>query len=367
MKSLNTKIVKDALSKIKPAISNDGFIEVLSNFCFLKDLVYAYNDVLSIRMPLDGIDFELGVNGDIFYKLLSSLKSKEFNLEKEGKNLKILSGKSKLKIPFIEKEKYILNIEKIDKKTPCIDLNKEVLSGINRCMVSVSDDLVFPGRMGLSFNSDGKYLYVFSTNGVTISLFKIKSKVKAFKRVVIPKDFCNQLISLGKDLKRVKLFIHENHVGASSDSLFNGMYYFLHSKLNFTGESLDFEGVLKRLDIKKELFCKIPKSFISSLERSLILQSNSSSKLVVADLKGKDVLLLNTDSDLGSVKDKIVFKDCDKIFSELKGLEKLQLITDQTLIGSKNNTHLSFNKKCILFKTGKYYKFFVAYSSMKSA
>jgi DNA polymerase III sliding clamp (beta) subunit (PCNA family) len=107
--------ILDALTIVKPGLSNKEIIEQASSFAFIDGNIVTYNDEISIQHPVEGLDFTGAIKAEILYGLLSKVKSEEIEMTVNGNELSVVAGRTKAGITFQEEVK--LPLDEINEKT----------------------------------------------------------------------------------------------------------------------------------------------------------------------------------------------------------------------------------------------------------
>src|SRR5688572_14425066 len=85
------------LNAVKPALSNNDLIPVLSMFWFTGSEILAYNDQISIQVPFKS-NFVGALPGATLLAMLNSSLAEEVDLTQKGQTASLAAGKTKLKL-----------------------------------------------------------------------------------------------------------------------------------------------------------------------------------------------------------------------------------------------------------------------------
>lgn len=100
---------EELLSKLKrclPGVDSKAFMLLGADcFVFRNNTVLAYNDCISVTMPLE-IGISCAVPASSFYKALSSFKAKEVEIVQEGSKLIITCGRATVEFTTIDEKIY---------------------------------------------------------------------------------------------------------------------------------------------------------------------------------------------------------------------------------------------------------------------
>ena len=101
-KTVETKKIKrqdliDALTKVKPGLSNKEIVEQSTHFIFDNDKIWTYNDRITITQKFDS-GLSGAVKAEQFYKLLQKLPDEEIEVTTEPGKINIEGKKRKINI-----------------------------------------------------------------------------------------------------------------------------------------------------------------------------------------------------------------------------------------------------------------------------
>lgn len=176
-------------------------VPVLSHFCFVDDMVYAYNDVSAIMVPLEtGITAAL--KGDALLGIIPTL-SGEVALEPNEENTKVhvKSGKVKLELAALPPTSFVFDIPE-EQETMRLELTDEVVLGLQSCLNTVGISALLREYTGICFqyNPKDKTLTVYSTDDTRLSVLKIKEglkvKVKEKTSWLVPASPLRQVLDI---------------------------------------------------------------------------------------------------------------------------------------------------------------------------
>lgn len=212
---INRKLLLDMLNLIKPAVSTQDFIPILSYFKIEQGRIMAFNDIHAIIIDCKendiGLDAEINccVPAELLIKTLSTMSSDQISFTMSDKDGKLIvangDGKkaSKVKIPFLPADSFPFSFEKYVEKPAVsmeneVQLDRETIEGMQQCLIAVGKNAAHPEHMGVTldphFSDDEAALY--STDNVSISRFTFASSAKmraVEKPLVLPAEFCKQI------------------------------------------------------------------------------------------------------------------------------------------------------------------------------
>lgn len=336
----------DVVNKVRPALSTQDFLPILSCVCFDGDNIYAYNDWLAISFPntLD-IPFEGAIPGDRLAKVLNSFNTEEVSCKVTKDSVKISSGKSNIKLPFMPEDDLVW--EGVPKKGHTeVAIGEELIEGLNRCLISISNDAMHPEHQGVQLSCDDEVLLMHSTDNTTLSQFMLEDDFDDFDPVVLPEMFCKQLISIFYEMKAPVMHINKDGVWVKDK---NGVI--IASKLLHTGAGTNFSEIIEKYtDGFKGTFFDIAKTdLIQSIDRALIINGDNADKITSAELN-KGTLTLETKTEKGHAVDEIVMPKVRKAVAKDK--VSIHFSTDLVSRACRSMTSIAFKEDVILFKAG---------------
>ena len=169
-----------ALTIVKPGLSSKEIIEQTTSFAFTNGRVITYNDEISISHPIEGTEFEGVVKAEELYGLLGKLNKKEIELNLEGGELQITSGRmnagihieEKIQLPIREPAGKWKVIPDPEKFTQFIFLASQTCSGD---MTQPKLTCVYVKKNGQIIGSDGFRLVQCITEKLPIEDFLISA------------------------------------------------------------------------------------------------------------------------------------------------------------------------------------------------
>ena len=125
---------------IKPSLSTQDFIPILSNFCFTNSIVYAFDGVQCAGIEYKSKD-KFNISGDFFIKLLQSYNSKQLSIDVSDSTVNITVGKSKLKLSCLSEKEFVFESPKLPGQS-LFKVTKDFITGLSKCLISVNADQV---------------------------------------------------------------------------------------------------------------------------------------------------------------------------------------------------------------------------------
>lgn len=228
---LNLKSLKDSLKSISKAIPGNPQLPILSSILFefkKNKLILSTTDLyLGIRTTTEIENDEeksIAVPGQVFKDVINSLSSKEITLDIKEKEIVVIAGSSRVKLPINDPTDYpdfpIIDGEELN-------LSSEIIREINTLVsFAASRDQVRPILTTILFDFSKKGLEVVATDGFRLSVNKypdlkidFKEKfllpIKAFEEIcrIIDQVEAEEInIQVSQELKQIKIDIGENEV-----------------------------------------------------------------------------------------------------------------------------------------------------------
>lgn len=165
-----------ALAAVQPGLANKEIIEQTQSFIFLDGQVITYNDVVSVRHPLD-LGFNGAVKADELYKLLRRHKSAEVDISK-GENMVVVRTKTS-QAEIVMDTEIRAPIEEVQVPLPedeeWGELPTNFKDALRFCSTTVSVDMTKQLLTCIHFR--GKVAE--STDGFRITQYKLETGIEA--------------------------------------------------------------------------------------------------------------------------------------------------------------------------------------------
>lgn len=340
MTAVNRTALLQTLALVRPALASKPHIPALTHVAFDSVYAYAYNDITGISVRC-GVDLELCLPGELLIKALSNLPADEVLIQlPEAGGVSLSAGRSKLKLPSMPLDSFPFTLPDTE-AAGTFELTKDLLRGLELCLVAVSTDPTHPAQMGVTIEADAT---LYSTDSVTMSRYKSDGKVDLPGNVpvILPTYFCNQLVLIGKAFPQelITIEVRDNSLIARF-----GEEATLFTKVVLDLEPMDFNRVIKKycggVDIAKEVE-SIPDVFEAAFERSLLVLSATHSgvtKVTPID----DKLKLHSTSSLGDADDTIPVRGVN-----FNGLQPFYVNPIHVLRASKSCTKMALLEKVLI-------------------
>lgn len=318
MTTLNRETLLRATTLLRPTLSTAQYVPVFTHIRFNGETAATYNDVTGIQVTLDTGDLACCIPGELLIKALSSFSGDTVTVkEAESGSLVISAGRSKLKVPVLEVEKFPDPFATKIKQADVVEIDRAILAGIEACLMSVGNDPTHAAQMGVTMEADDKGRAVlFSTDNFSISRYQTSTEVELKNPVILPTFFCQQLAILAKAFPDDTL---ELHIGASSAIAKVGNSAKLFTKLIVDLEALDFDAKINRIISRDSIKSKseeLPAQWDAALNRALLVLSGEADKVTRLSM-GRGGILLKSNSSMGEAEDVCSFESTDMLDDEV--------------------------------------------------
>ncbi|MCK5235410.1 MAG: hypothetical protein KAR06_00380 [Deltaproteobacteria bacterium] len=306
------KDLVNKLSKVKPCLGSDGFVPILTHFCFDKKRIVAGNGTQSIAVAFES-DLNCAVPGDLLYKLLSSFKDKSVKItEKTGKvnKVHIKTAGSSSHLGTLPADDFV--IPEWDKdECDTIKVDAEFIKGIQQCFFSCSINPLLENQYGITLIISEKGSMMYATDGQRISSYDMPGFKGKAKSIFLPRVFCELIVGLGET--EGTLCIGKNYI------LLDFGTAQVYSQLPADLEFIDFDEVIKSYYNGETLY-DAPPALSDAVNRNLILTSSDTDHMINIVTDGKNIEL-TSQSGHGIVRDEVEFpEDFDLLNFTMDGI-----------------------------------------------
>lgn len=144
---METQELLNALSIVKPGLSNKEIIEQSTDFAFKSGMVVTYNDEISIRHPI-ALEIEGAVKADELYKFLNKVKASKVLFKQQGDKILMKAGRSKV---TLKAKKVALDLSEIQTKKKWEDFDADLFSAAEFVAFAASKDASTPALTCVHF------------------------------------------------------------------------------------------------------------------------------------------------------------------------------------------------------------------------
>lgn len=300
-----------AAALVRPALHSKDYIPALTHIQFADGRATAFNDIAAISV-LCHSPVEACVPGELLIRALSGFGGAEVSMQADKQGALVLkSGRSTVKLPVLPATSF--PYEAPDPSAgDVMTLYREIVVGIEHCLMSVGNDVSHAAQMGVTLAAEEGLAVLYSTDNFTVSRYKTQAKLKlpGDAPVILPRFFCEQLISLAKAFPQASLDL-VIYLGGLAVEVDEGDAV-LFTKTPVDVEPLDFSRIVgKHLkgDVKAQLSV-IPDAFDGALQRGLLVLNAEPIKSTAVTVRGGRLTMRSTSS-LGDSDDDMTFDGDD--------------------------------------------------------
>jgi len=307
---MNKKDLIVKLNHAKPFLMSQDFIPILTHFCFDNDNVVAYNDIAGISISMES-ELNCAVPGSLMLKMLGTMTAETIRVEMPNeRNITLLSGKTKLRLPILAPEEFVFEIPNVD-ELQSIQVPKDFLVGLKKCLISVGIDPSHPEQTGITWSLEKDKITIFSTDNKSISSYysEVAVDIEEPLKLITPAFFCNQIIDLAEyyadNMDEITLHFDESVVVAelgenSSCKIF--------SRLINAANLMDYDEIIAGMikGIEDDAFVPAPLELEPTLERASVLLTTGDITTSEVTINNMEVIF-NTESPFGKAVDTIGF------------------------------------------------------------
>lgn len=306
MSTTNRDQLLKLLTLVRPALSTREYVKELMHFQFLNGWVTAFDDKSAISLKC-GLDLAYCVPGELMIRALSSFNSESVKLQEgpKGSELLLSSGRSKLKLPVLEAERF--PFEEPQGQPDEIELDDAILEGIKKCLFAVGNDPTHPAQMGITLDQNAdKKAVLFATDNFTISRYQTTSKIElpGETPIILPTFFCENLVALAQAYPddEITLQLYPSMYAARF-----GKKAKLFTRILADTEPLNFEKIVgKHVNVKKlkSQLQPIPVGFDAAIGRAALMTAADEDKIATIKVE-VDAISITSQADRGESDDEI--------------------------------------------------------------
>ncbi len=181
--------LKAALLAVKPAISQQQHVPILSHLCFTGEEVYAWDDIMGLTHALE-TDFVCAVPATLVDVLQAYPSGETVTLTHDNGNLKVACGKRlKVAFPTLPSDQFLYAPDKFGQGDKAFKITPRVIEALKICLPCVGDSAHRVSLTGVVVTKEGD---MWSTDNQTITICESVLK-KSPATFVLPKNFAEQL------------------------------------------------------------------------------------------------------------------------------------------------------------------------------
>jgi DNA polymerase III sliding clamp (beta) subunit (PCNA family) len=239
------KIKRDELIEIldvvRPGLSKKDIIEQTDSFAFMDGCIVTYNDEISVRHPIEGLDIKGVVKAHEFYNILKKINKDEVDLTIKGSEIIVSAGRAKAGINLQTDIK--LPLEELGEGDEWHDIDgKELLNALEFVMFSCSRDMSKPVLTCVHVREDG---IVESSDNFRITQYAMEQEMPV-PNFLIPHNSVKALMQY--DVEQIQHGQGWVHFKCEGGSIFSCRIF--EDKFPAIDNYLDVEGIKVRLPKK---------------------------------------------------------------------------------------------------------------------
>jgi DNA polymerase III sliding clamp (beta) subunit (PCNA family) len=262
------------LETIAPALLADAIVPAMAQVWFTGERAMTYNDTIALSVPLE-TDFRGAVPGDTLIKVLKKSLAKEVMITAGKDAIEVKAARTRLKLSLSDPSSFIFTMPKTEKYWRLDnDEGRNFLQTLDYLMLSVGDDPLQPDQCGVTIVQDGMDALLFTTNRSTIAHAKLSLRLlKDGTRVILPSEFCRQMVKMNALAEAMGLYIGEEH------ACFYAGKVELWGRLLTSKAPLDFVAVTRQFLPKQLELVPVPGNLDRVVERILIVSDDKEASM----------------------------------------------------------------------------------------
>jgi len=280
MKAQRTELLA-ILQTLSPALANKELVPGLTHFWLMGQTIHAYNDIIGLELPFES-DVTGAVHGASLLGVLGQSRAAEISLDMgENGEAKLKAAGAVLKLAVIPADRSLWQPEWRSEEPPI--WGPEVITALERVLISVGDDPAMPEHMGVTFIIAAGTLAIYATDSKTVTRAILNAPEGMPEgRFIAPTPFCQQLVRLGS--AGVKVDLSENDIMVETE---NDVRLF--GRLVEVSSPKDFETVISRYvtDENWNNAVAVPQGLEPALERALTVLADVQPPRAVIEVQAK--------------------------------------------------------------------------------
>lgn len=340
---VNRKELLKILDLTKASLSKDTFMPIMTHFCFTGEKIYSFNGIqhtsIDYKTPIKG-----AVSGNLLINLLRSYNNKEFAVKNNDDEIVFKHKKSKFSLSCLPESDFVLKNPDLPDED-LFNITEDFINGLVKCLTTINQNLSLENQNGITLEVVGRSRYLYSTNTECISRYRLKDiKTKGEFNIMLPKEFCEQLVLLFREFGVGKFYLYEDNICVVWDTAF------LSSKFKKDIVLCSFKTVIdKTLGDDQYILQDIPEDMKDIFKRSLMLLESDNGKVVWVNIKDKDISF-TTKAGQGVVEDHFKFSEScgnfvggydsqvlNKVFDNIKTIGFIDKGNHLIIIGKDDN------------------------------
>lgn len=249
--------ILQALTIVKPGLSNKDVIEQASSFAFIDGKIITYNDEISISHPIEGLAIEGAIKAELLYGLLSKIKGEEVEMTVEGNELIIKSGRTKAGITL--QEEVLLPLEEIATKSKWKTLPVGFVKYLVFAADSCSTDMSNAKLTCVNVTEDG---FIQASDNYKVLQVSIQATMPV-KTFLLPATSAKLIARMNPvKISEGEGWVHFKTEGGTTIAcrVYDDLYPPIDSILKCEGETVTFPATLSKVLERAGVFSKMDKA-----------------------------------------------------------------------------------------------------------
>lgn len=347
---MKTSDLSNALKLCKSSLTTLDIVPVLTHFCFIGDMVYAYNDVSAVVVPLE-TGVVAAIRGDTLLGVLSTLGAElEMTGNEDSTSVNIKSGKVNIDLSALGNDNFLFEPPEEESEIDIV-LDDHFLWGLSKCLSTVGLNALKREFTGVTLSLDKKgRLTVYSTDDVRLSRFSSSTVYQTGddQEWLLPVSACRQIIEVWGAVKD-KLADDES----LTLCLGTKWLWVAHETVTLYSKMMpesppDYLGMVKQIAPPKDSWFKMPSGLSESLRRAQILTAKELQPLIRFTTKAS-TLKVNVDKRTATGS----FEEPFKLKAPVPELV-LHLDPGKMHEVSEGMDDIAFHDRCVGVQTGTY-------------
>ncbi len=323
---MKRKELLDKLNIAKTCLATQDVIPVLTHFYFDKNQIMSFNIGQAVIIQEEtGLD--CCVPGDELTKLLASYSTDDVSINQKDGTIAVKSGRSNVKLKTLPSNNFPF---KLDSKESAKqhELTGEFFEGLRQVSISMGNNASKRNQYGITVISNAQKTTLYSSDIARISSFILSKPLESEPfTILLPRPFCENLISISKDFDGGKLYVGKDYILIDLYKEGKSSGIKLYSKFSDDVNLLPFEKIMGSLDLAKVKFQAVPENFRDCIDRNLILVSSDKNPEIELSTNGKNMTVTSS-NDQGDVSDEVEFQEpLDTVTCKMKPLFARQAIS----------------------------------------
>lgn len=165
---INRANLKEALEMVRPGLARKEIMTQTTSFAFIDGHVVTYNNEISLRHPLTGINFQGAIVAEQLYKFLDKLNKEEIDVERVKNEIVIKCGRAKAGLAI--QEEILLPLKEFEEEKKWYELTEDFIKGLRFVVRVCSKESSRPLLNCVHINENG---FVEASDGFRIARFTI--------------------------------------------------------------------------------------------------------------------------------------------------------------------------------------------------